>query len=66
MFKEMCQSVLVVLLEDGAYVLDDVVAGPACGFRIVTDVVGESVFQFTDPVIRINRNGFVSIALCKR
>jgi len=58
-FQEMGKAVLIILLQDGPHVLDDVVTGPACRFRIVTDVVGKPVLKLSDTVSRISRNVFV-------
>ncbi len=62
--KEVGEAVLVILLQDGSNVLDDVVAGPAGRLRVVTDVIGKAVVEFSDAEIRIRGHCSIHGALC--
>ena len=51
MFKEVGEAVLAVIFEYCAHILNDIVAGPAGRLRVVTDVIGKAVVEFSDAEI---------------
>ena len=52
-FKEVGQTALVVLFEDGSHFLGDVEIGLTFGIFVVTDVIGQPVGEFPDAGLRI-------------
>ena len=56
-FQEVCKAALLGLFQDRAYFLCDVELYAVFGFLVVTDVVGQSVVQFSDAYVRVDRDG---------
>ena len=48
MLQEVSQTALAVLLLDSSHTLSDVEVSHMLGILVVTDVIGQSVVQFTD------------------
>ena len=55
-FQEVGQSLLVVVLLDGAHVVQDVEVGLPLGLFVVADVVGHAVFQLARAHRFVGRN----------
>ena len=57
--QEVGQTALVFLLKDGTHFLRDVEIGALGGFLVVTDVVGQSVFQFASSDVGVEGHGIL-------
>ena len=55
-FEEMGKPVLVVVLKQSAYILNNVKTGTLFWLFIVPDVIGHSVGEFADAHFRVNRD----------
>ena len=55
-FQEVGQTALVVVFQNGTYLLGNIEVSLFFRQSIVTDVIGESIVQFTDAYVGINRN----------
>ena len=55
----MGQATLVFLFEDRADFLRDVEIGALGGFLVVTDVIGQSVFQFASSDVGVEGHGIL-------
>ena len=64
-FQKMGKPVLIIIFEQGPYVLNNVKTGTVLWFLVMTDVVGHPVGQFTDFYFRINRSQLIQIDLGK-
>ena len=54
--QKMCQSALVLLFKDRAYLLSNVEVGLTLGLSIVTDIIRHSILKFAHSYGRVNRN----------
>ncbi len=65
--KEVCQSALAVLLLQGAHFLGYIEVGAVLGPVVVTDVVGQSVVELSNPHCRVDgQSGHLHLCLHRR
>ena len=65
MLQEMGQSILVVLLQQGTYVLNNIKGGSFFGLLVGFDVIGHPIAQYTRTNTFIVRHGRHGIHLCQ-